>query len=81
MQMAKEEPEEGTFTPAEMKRLQQAIGAFLWHGRVLDLTMSHALNTLASEQTKGNKETLEALGLLIDHCTNTSNSNCQISSQ
>ena len=29
VQMAKEEPEEGTFTPAEMKRLQQAIGAFL----------------------------------------------------
>ena len=33
-----------------------------------DTTVSHTLNTLASEQTKGNKETLEALEHFLDCC-------------
>ena len=67
VQMAKEESE-ATLTPTEIKRLQKVIGAFLWCGRVTDSTMLHALNDLASQQTKGNNETTEAMEHFLDHC-------------
>ena len=68
VQMAKEIPEYNMLTPEEIKKLQQAIGAFLWYGRITDSTMLHALSTLASAQSKGTEATKEAMHYFLDYC-------------
>ena len=52
----------------DIKKLQKVIGAFLWYGRITDLTMLHALNSLASEQSKGTTETKEAMEHFLNYC-------------
>ena len=64
----KQEPEHNKLTPAEIKKLQQVIGAFLWYGRITDLTMLHTLNSLATAQTKGTEETLKAMKHFLEYC-------------
>ena len=44
-------------TLQEIKELQQVIGSFLFYGRVVDETMLHCLNTLASAQSEGTQKT------------------------
>ena len=68
VQIAKQEPEHNKLTDQEIKKLQRVIGAFLWYGRITDLTMLHALNSLASAQAKGTEETLEAMKLFLNYC-------------
>ena len=68
IQMAKQEPEHNKLTEQEIKKLQRVIGAFLWYGRITDLTMLHALNTLASAQSKGTEETKEAMTHFLNYC-------------
>ena len=65
---AKQALEHNKLTPAEIKKLQRVIGAFLWYGRITDSTMLHTLNTLASAQTKGNEETMHAMNHFLDYC-------------
>ena len=50
-----------TFTPEQVKILQKVRGKFLYYVRVIDNTMLHALNDLATQVTKGTKKTEEAL--------------------
>ena len=52
----------------EIKKLQRVIGAFLWYGRITDMTMLHALNSLASSQSKGTEETKEAMEHFLNYC-------------
>ena len=73
IQISKQEPEQNKLTPAEIKKLQQVIGAFLWYGRITDSTMLHTLNSPASAQTKETEETLQAMIHFLDYCATHSN--------
>jgi hypothetical protein len=48
-------------------RLQQIIGTLLFYARAVDNTMLVALGTLASSQTKGTDNTMEATMQLLDY--------------
>jgi Reverse transcriptase (RNA-dependent DNA polymerase) len=50
-----------------IKRLQEVIGTFLYSARAVDNTMLVALSTLASAQTKGTEQTMNALVQLLDY--------------
>ncbi|MGL5935528.1 MAG: reverse transcriptase domain-containing protein, partial [Cetobacterium sp.] len=63
------EPED-TSTPLDKtgtKRLQEVIGTFLFYGRAVDNTMLTALSTLASAQSAGTEQTMDALTQLLDY--------------
>ena len=68
VQLAKPEPEYNMLTEKEIKKLQRVIGAFLWYGRITDMTMLHTLNSLASSQSKGTEETKEAINHFLNYC-------------
>ena len=70
IQMAAEEKEYNKLTKEEIKKLQQVIGSFLFYGRAIDSTMLHSLNSLASAQSKGQIETLQAMEHFLDYCAN-----------
>ena len=44
------------------------VGSFLFYGRVCDYTMLHALNALASAQSKGTEHTKEAMLHFLNYC-------------
>ena len=48
VQMDKQEPEVNMLSEQQINKLQRVIGAFLWYGRIRDLTILHALNSLES---------------------------------
>jgi len=60
-------------TPAldasDCKRVQEVIGVLLYYARAIDATMLAALGTLATQQAKGTKATMEALTQLLNYCT------------
>ena len=57
-----------TFTPAEVKRLQQICGTFLYYARAVDGTMAHALNDMSSQITTGTHKTTTAINHFLDYC-------------
>ena len=63
------EPEDTSppLAPAQIKRLQEVIGTLLYYARAVDSTMLVALGTLASAQTKGTEQTMEALVHLLNY--------------
>lgn len=54
--------------PEKLKYLQQVIGSLLYYGRMIDSTILVALNTLASAQSQGTADTLDALTQLLNYC-------------
>ena len=50
-----------SLSPVKIKEIQKVVGSFLFYGRVCDYTMLHALNALATAQSKGTKKTKEAM--------------------
>ncbi|WP_281640541.1 Ty1/Copia family ribonuclease HI [Aurantimicrobium minutum] len=52
---------------AEIKRLQEIIGTFLFYARAVDSTMLPALGTLAQAQTRGTTATMEAAVQLLNY--------------
>ena len=54
--------------PAGIKRIQQVVGALLYHSRAVDSTTGVALSTLASEQSQATERTNEKLHQLLDYC-------------
>ena len=63
-------PEEDTTAPlkrAQIKRLQEVIGTFLFYGRAVDNTMLVALGTLATAQTKGTEATMKECVRLLNY--------------
>jgi len=54
---------------ADCKHVQEVIGMLLYYARAMDVTMLTALVTLAMQQAKGTKATMEALTQLLNYCT------------
>jgi hypothetical protein len=52
---------------ADIQHVQEVLGTFLFHARAVDSTMLVALNTLASQQSKGTRATLIALTQLLNY--------------
>ena len=55
----------GTLGPKDIKRIQQVTGKFLYYGRVIDDTIMHAMNHIAS--SKKSKDTLEATEYFLNY--------------
>ena len=53
--------------PNEIKRIQKVVGEFLFMGRVLDSTVSHALNDIACTVTKSTKATIHAMTCFLNY--------------
>ena len=52
----------------QTKLLQQVCGTFLYHARVVDCTMLHALIDIATRVKDGPQKTVEALTHFLDYC-------------
>jgi hypothetical protein len=52
---------------ADIQHVQEALGTFLFYARAVDSVMLVALNTLASQQSKGTRATLLALTQLLNY--------------
>ena len=63
--------------PAGIKRIQQVVGALLYHSRAVDSTTGVALSTLASEQSRATERTNEKLHQLLDYCATHPNATLQ----
>ena len=55
--------------PKEITRIQQIIGALLYHARAVDNTMIVALSCIASEQSAATCATASATNLLLNYAT------------
>ncbi len=51
----------------EIKQVQKIVGSILYYARAVDMTVLIALSTIASEQTKGTKRTLEKAYQVLDY--------------
>ncbi len=51
----------------EIKQVQKVVGSILYYARAVDMTVLMALSTIASEQTKGTKRTLEKEYQVLDY--------------
>ena len=66
-QMTQDPDESPPLEAKGIKTLQEVIGTFLFYGRAIDNTMLTALGTLASAQTKGTRDTMQALIKLLNY--------------
>ena len=48
-------------------RVQQVIGSFLYYARAVDMTILHALNSIAAESSKPTERTMERVEQLLDY--------------
>jgi hypothetical protein len=53
---------------ADTKRLQEVLGTLLFYARAIDSTMLAAIGSIASQQAKGTKATMEATIQLLNYC-------------
>jgi hypothetical protein len=51
----------------KIKQVQKIVGSILYYARAVDMTVLMALSTIASEQTKGTKCTLEKAYQVLDY--------------
>ena len=51
----------------DIKHVQRVIGSILYYARAVDLTVLMALSTIASEQSKGTKNTMLKIKRLLDY--------------
>ena len=58
-------------TPAEIKKIERALGKFLYYARGIDILMQHALNDIAAE----NKNCIKATDRAIKHFLDYAHSN------
>ena len=56
-----------TLEQEEKKRLQEVVGTLLYYARAVDNTMLVALGSLAAAQTKGTKQTMDAMVHLLNY--------------
>jgi hypothetical protein len=59
-----------TTTPlsdAQIKRVQDIVGSFIWYGRASDPTLMAALSAIGSRQTKGTEKVMAAAHHLLDY--------------
>ena len=67
-QLTKPKTKSKQLSKEEIKTLQQVIGSFLFYGRVVDSTLLHALNSLASDQAKATENTKADMTHLLNYC-------------
>jgi hypothetical protein len=53
---------------ADTKRVQEVLGTLLFYARAIDSTMLAAIGSIASQQAKGTKATMEAIIQLLNCC-------------
>ena len=53
--------------PTDITFVQQVLGTFLYYARAVDNTMLVAINELGTQQSKGTKNTLQAVAQLLDY--------------
>ena len=54
-------------TKAQIKHIQEIVGAFIWYGQACDPTLTAALSAIGSRQTKGTEAVLAACHQLLDY--------------
>ena len=52
----------------DIKRVQEVLGTLLFYARAIDSTMVAAIGTIATQQAKGTKTTMEAITHLLNYC-------------
>jgi hypothetical protein len=53
---------------ADTKRVKEVLGTLLFYARAVDSTMLAAVGSIASQQAKGTKATMEAIIQLLNYC-------------
>ena len=61
------ERESPTLNENDRKFVQQVLGSFLYYARAIDLTILHALSTIASDQSKPTEHTMKRAQQLLDY--------------
>ena len=59
--------ETAPLTPAQVKKVQEIVGAFIWYGQACDPTLTAALSAIASRQTKGTDAVMAACHQFLDY--------------
>ena len=77
VQMIAPPDESPLLPPAGIKRIQQVVGALLYHSRAVDSTTGVTLSTLASEQSRATETTNDKLNQLLDYCATQPNATLQ----
>ena len=54
-------------TEKEIKQVQKIVGSILYYARAVDMTVLMALSSIAREQMKGTKRTLEKAYQVLDY--------------
>jgi hypothetical protein len=53
---------------ADIKRVQEILGTLLFYARAVDNTMLTAIGAIATQQSKGTKQTMQAIVQLLNYC-------------
>ena len=61
------EPECPAVDATDKKYVQQVVGSFLYYARAIDMTILHALNSIAAESSKPTKRAMERVRQLLDY--------------
>jgi hypothetical protein len=56
-----------TLTPQGKKRIQQVVGALLYYGRAINVTIMTVISSLASQQATATKDTKAKLTKLLNY--------------
>jgi hypothetical protein len=57
-----------SLSATEITRIHQIVGTLLYYTRAVDMTLLVALNSLASEQSKGTQHTAKAIVQILNYC-------------
>jgi hypothetical protein len=68
MQYAPSDDTSPALDAKDIKRVQEVLGTLLFYARAIDSTMLAAIGTIASQQAKGTKATMEAITQLLNYC-------------
>lgn len=73
VQFVEEDDTTRKLNPAEVTRVQQVVGTFLFHGRAVDPTSLVTLSTIASQQTCATVKTMDAVNKFLDYMATNNN--------
>ena len=64
-------PDSPALNASDKKYVQQIVGRFLYYAQAIDLTIIHALNSIAAYSSKPTERTMETVQQLLDYvCSN-----------
>ena len=61
------EPNSPEVDATDKKNVQQVVGSFLYYARAIDMTILHALNSIAADSSKPTERTMERVRKLLDY--------------